>query len=124
MTNFWMVLLLVLVTLFGSALGGYLASKPVQQKALQIGQKIEIMADRLANLKIDVPPVEVPQPKLEVSLSPWSAFWIFVATISGIWLSTLFRKSKIGKSIEKYIVIKERKEQRYGRKKSKHSKHK
>jgi hypothetical protein len=109
-------LLIVLAALVGAALGGYMALKPTadridtavntiarhsEETLAAVKQDAHQAAKALANLK-----VEVPQPKVTVSasISPWSAFWIFLATVAGIVGARLWSKSRIGKNIELRLV--------------------
>jgi ABC-type branched-subunit amino acid transport system permease subunit len=107
--NIIVVIAVVLAALVGAAVGGYVALKPTADKidvavssALEaVKQDAHQAAEALANLK-----VEVPQPKVTVSasISPWSAFWIFLATVAGIVGARLWSKSRIGKHIEFRLV--------------------
>ncbi len=90
-----LVILFVLAAFAGAVVGAYIAWQPVAKsveesvqqtqaetaKTLQEVQKAAQQAgEGLSNISVDVP-----QPKVVVTLSPWSAFWIFAATVLGFW---------------------------------------
>lgn len=86
------IILIVLATIVGAGLGGYIA---VHQASQQVVKSIDVVrsdvqrflsvADqKLAQFKIVVPPVEVPQPVIQTSLSPWSAFWLGLGFVGGM----------------------------------------
>lgn len=117
------IIVFALAALVGAGLGAYVATKPVADKASNAIENMQDVfqkeaqraADALENMKIDVPPVEVPQPQFTVTLSPWSAFFLFAATVAGILSASIFRKSHVGKRIE-YLIVRKVNGGSYGRK--------
>ncbi len=75
-----MLVALAALVVVGAGIGGYIAAKPAADAV--VAEVRQFVRD----FEVKVPPVEVevPQPVIQASISPWSAFWLGLGFVVGM----------------------------------------